>query len=56
MNGETQSKIQKMLYHLSNENHASAGQELKEVIAMKVKTTFRQEYEKVKQSFSKENK
>lgn len=55
MNGETKTKIAKMLYHLSNDNRASADKELHEILKIKAKNAFAKEYEKVKRTFSKEN-
>ena len=55
MTGEVQGKIQKFLFHLSNENWAGADREVQSLIKTKVKTIFDEEYEKLKKS-SKTNK
>jgi hypothetical protein len=54
MNSETRTRIARMVYHLGNENRASADKELKEIVKFKIKSAFETEYEKVKTAFSKE--
>ena len=56
MSGEIQQHIQKFLYHLSNEDRASADVELKQVIDKKHQARFDAAYENVKEAFSKKNK
>ncbi len=53
MNGEIQLNIQKFLFHLSNEDHGAAAQELKKVIDQKYQDRFDQAYQEVSESFSK---
>lgn len=55
MEQDTQSKIAKMLYHISVEDRAKANADLKEILQSKVKRVFDSHYEKVKKTFSKEN-
>lgn len=49
-------KIQKMLYHLTDENPAAAAKELKSILNHKVNEVFNREYEQVKRQYSQENK
>jgi hypothetical protein len=53
MNGEVQPNIQKFLFHLSNEDHDAASQELKKVIDQKYQDRFEAAYQEVSESFSK---
>ncbi len=54
MNTDTKSKISKMIYHLGTENRAAANKELRQIIEDKVKIQFDKQYQKVKDTFSKE--
>ena len=56
MQSEMKAKISKMIYHLSEENRASAESQLREIVKMKIKDSFTKEYQKVKDSFSQESK
>jgi hypothetical protein len=56
MSSETKAKINKMLFHLSNENRAGADKELQQIIKLKTQKVFDQEYQRIKNSFAKEIK
>lgn len=53
MSGEVQQHIQKFLFHLSNEDHANADRELKQVIDLKYQARFDDAMEAVKEQYSK---
>jgi hypothetical protein len=50
MSGEVQQHIQKFLFHLSNQDHAAADDELKQVIDIKHQERFDAAYEEIKES------
>lgn len=56
MSSETKAKINKMLFHLSNEDRASADRELQQIIKLKTQKVFDKEYQNVKNTFAKEIK
>jgi hypothetical protein len=55
MQPQLRSKISKFLYSLSTENRAQANKELGEIVKTKVDNMLSREFQKVKDSFSKEN-
>lgn len=55
MTDDIKKNIVSMIYHLNNENHAEADKHLKKALSLKVKKLYSNEFNKVKQSFSKEN-
>jgi len=55
MSDKIRSHIANMIYHLNTENRAQADNHLKQIIDYKVKNLYSAEFQKVKQSFSKEN-
>lgn len=54
MHAETKVQISKLLYQLSTEDRAAADRTLKEIVKNKVDRVFNMEYQKVKNTFSKE--
>lgn len=53
---QAKTKISQMLYDLANDNRAAADKKLGEIIKLKTESVFEREYQKVKDTFSKENK
>jgi len=53
MNGETQSKIQKLLYNLSTQEYAKAEKGMKDILAEKIKTKFNSAYAEVEAALKK---
>jgi hypothetical protein len=52
MTNEAQAKIQKMVYNFVTDNRAGAAKELKEVLDLKIKSSFRKEYDQLTKSFA----
>lgn len=55
MQEQIKSHIANMIYHLNTENRSQADKNLKQLIDYKVKNLYSREFQKVKNSFSKEN-